>query len=566
MDYDFENDYLGYSDYAIEAIRNHTPITDLHLTSTGISDLTPLQELSDTLTELDLSNNNEIIDLTPLAKLQRLTEIDLSGTSVQDLSPLTSIKNLQRVYLDATPVTDLSPLAELPNLKALGIQRTAIPDLSPLANIKSLEAIYLARAARINLPPLKGLERLTNVELAHTGVANLSALEGAKSLESLDLSGCDMIADLAPLAGMKGLKHLHLDGTKFEGVPLEDVIAGNVSPAPQIERGAPLDRPHGPEQITDRLQREIANDDYTSLGAELEASGQAAFIAGTRFVLVQRDGEQHYSAAILDPNLSPAQSADKLFQRDGAAGISALKRAAEIAFDDQLANHATSPIRIDPENLRAAKRRNDETTIEKAANELESDGCTALNIRNELDGINEYWHVARDGQGGYHAARYDGYVEQCSFTNKQQAFQHICRQINLADPNVSIQTVNSDIMRSMMLGLIERHDPFAQSIEKPQGQAIPHAIVEKINGDTWRPGMPKAGWLVRYGISDAHGFMYQRCFADREGAEKFAAEKTTEAEKAAAKSPADIAMGKLFPKADAKAQEKGQGKTQGRSI
>ena len=45
--------------------------------------------------------------------------------------------------------------------------------------------------------------------------------------------------------------------------------------------------------------------------------------------------------------------------------------------------------------------------------------------------------------------------------------------------------------------------------------------IEQINGDNWRPGMPKAGFLVRYGINE-FGWMYCQTFATLEEAEAFA--------------------------------------------
>ena len=39
------------------------------------------------------------------------------------------------------------------------------------------------------------------------------------------------------------------------------------------------------------------------------------------------------------------------------------------------------------------------------------------------------------------------------------------------------------------------------------------AKIEQICMGNWRPGMPKEGWLVRYGISD-YGWKYMKCFSD----------------------------------------------------
>lgn len=50
------------------------------------------------------------------------------------------------------------------------------------------------------------------------------------------------------------------------------------------------------------------------------------------------------------------------------------------------------------------------------------------------------------------------------------------------------------------------------------------AMIEQICGSNWRPGMPKEGWLVRYGISD-YGWKYMKCFSDHNEAIHFYNEK-----------------------------------------
>jgi len=52
--------------------------------------------------------------------------------------------------------------------------------------------------------------------------------------------------------------------------------------------------------------------------------------------------------------------------------------------------------------------------------------------------------------------------------------------------------------------------------------------LEKINGDNKRPGMPEIGYLVRYDLSEYHGWMCMRCFDTLIEAEAFAAEKEAE--------------------------------------
>jgi hypothetical protein len=53
------------------------------------------------------------------------------------------------------------------------------------------------------------------------------------------------------------------------------------------------------------------------------------------------------------------------------------------------------------------------------------------------------------------------------------------------------------------------------------------AKIEQICVGNWRPGMPKEGWLVRYGISD-YGWKYMKCFSDYIEAVNFYNEKDKE--------------------------------------
>jgi NACHT domain len=83
----------------------------------AIRDLTPLANLTD-LQELDLSGT-QVVDAAPLANLTNLETLDLSGTQVADAAPLAKLTNLQWLYLSGTQVADAAPLANLTNLPRL---------------------------------------------------------------------------------------------------------------------------------------------------------------------------------------------------------------------------------------------------------------------------------------------------------------------------------------------------------------------------------------------------------------------------------------------------------------
>ena len=60
---------------------------------------------------------NQISDVSPLANLKNLTELNISSSYVSDVSPLTGLKNLTILNISSSYVSDVSPLTGLKNLK-----------------------------------------------------------------------------------------------------------------------------------------------------------------------------------------------------------------------------------------------------------------------------------------------------------------------------------------------------------------------------------------------------------------------------------------------------------------
>jgi len=88
------------------------------LYKTQSSDCATANERLLSLSQLTL-NEQQISDVTPLAGLQQLTALDLSGnTQLVDAAPLSGLERLKTLNIAGTKVTDLSPLA---GLKANGL-------------------------------------------------------------------------------------------------------------------------------------------------------------------------------------------------------------------------------------------------------------------------------------------------------------------------------------------------------------------------------------------------------------------------------------------------------------
>jgi internalin A len=154
-----------------------------------LDDLTILTELS-SLKCLwnDQDPTDKPVDLTPITALKNLEVIRLYGAPVSDLSPLAGLNKL--VHLDVSgsnSVRDISPLIGLDTLEELLVAGNPIGDIAPLAALAKLEVIDLSGTNVTDLRPLAGLENLTDLYLMNTGVENLTPLHSCKNLKTLDI-------------------------------------------------------------------------------------------------------------------------------------------------------------------------------------------------------------------------------------------------------------------------------------------------------------------------------------------------------------------------------------------
>ena len=178
----------------------------------GIQDLTGLQ-FATNLKRLNL-RNNQIFDLSPLAVLVLLHELELSSNAqieqFSDLSPLSGLINLKSLDFDSKNVSNLSPLSRLTKLEYLHFTDTNVSDFSPLAGLINLESLGFNRTPGISdISPLAGLVNLKFIGSWGHAISDLSPLAGLTKLERIDFCG-GSISDLTPLAGLTGVKELYL--------------------------------------------------------------------------------------------------------------------------------------------------------------------------------------------------------------------------------------------------------------------------------------------------------------------------------------------------------------------
>ncbi|MEL7036227.1 MAG: leucine-rich repeat domain-containing protein [Cyanobacteria bacterium J06592_8] len=123
------------------ASENLTNLAQLDLSTSQISDISPLQSLT-AITRLKLINN-QITDITPLKSLTNLTELNLSYNRVEDVTPLQSLKNLNLLNLSYNRVDDVTPLQALKKLNELNLNSNQVTDISSLQPLERLTYLYI---------------------------------------------------------------------------------------------------------------------------------------------------------------------------------------------------------------------------------------------------------------------------------------------------------------------------------------------------------------------------------------------------------------------------------------
>ncbi len=137
------------------------------------------------LTAINITDNSEIQDLSPLRKFIRLKELRFSNTKISDLEPLKDLTTLQLLQCSKSPIRNLTHISGLTNLEHLECENTAIEDLEPLAKLKKMKVLRIAGTPVSNLKDLDKLSEMEEIDISNTNVRFLKPLYELKNLKSL---------------------------------------------------------------------------------------------------------------------------------------------------------------------------------------------------------------------------------------------------------------------------------------------------------------------------------------------------------------------------------------------
>ncbi|WP_432408879.1 leucine-rich repeat domain-containing protein [Wukongibacter sp. M2B1] len=183
--------------------------------------------------------NNKPLNISSLANLHMLENIELTGCKVDDISWIEELKNLKTISLANNNIVDISPVAGLSNAEEINLEYNRIIDIYPIIDkkkLKRLDVSYndgLIIPIDFYLPNLEVLEwegndinnvtfnqkmlRLKKLNLSCNNLETIKGIENISNVEELDLDG-NNISDLDFLAGMVNLKVLSLNHNKIEDI------------------------------------------------------------------------------------------------------------------------------------------------------------------------------------------------------------------------------------------------------------------------------------------------------------------------------------------------------------
>lgn len=186
--------------------------------------LTP--EALSSLTELN-AQDGSIRSLKGVEYLTNLRELDLLWNDrIADVTPIANLTNLRNLNLGSNQIIDVTPIANLNNLESLWIWGNQIADVTPLANLTNLQYLHLQYNQIIDVTPLTNLTNLQWLTLDSNQIADINSLVNLANLRGLGLSN-NRIKDITPLVANTGLgegDRVHLENNPLSTQALTEQI------------------------------------------------------------------------------------------------------------------------------------------------------------------------------------------------------------------------------------------------------------------------------------------------------------------------------------------------------
>jgi internalin A len=215
---------------SFEGIPSLPNLKKVEINGAAPADFTPLVTALPALEEA-MFRNTIIKDLAPLAKLENLKDLRLSGSTVKDFSPLAGCPKLQKFYFGSTKESDYSTIGKLtqvremstemnkldniswveslPNLKILSVHAENVKDYSPIVK-SNVEQLTIWNMSDVDLGTLSGAGSLKLLKLQNlrkpVGFEALASLVNLDELTIIEMKDC--VIDLGFLSKLTELRKL----------------------------------------------------------------------------------------------------------------------------------------------------------------------------------------------------------------------------------------------------------------------------------------------------------------------------------------------------------------------
>ncbi len=194
---------------------NYLTIKDCGLTNEMLKEIDFTNK--DYLMHVDLGKNNELSDISKLSEIsETLTELEISRTAVKDFSSLKDCKVLTRIVANGNGIETLDSIKNN-TITDLEVKENAITDIKAVANFEYLRYFYGSKNKITDISALKDHQALYHVELNENQITDISALSNCPMLGELQISD-NQITSLDPLAECTQLKFLYANRNKLTSV------------------------------------------------------------------------------------------------------------------------------------------------------------------------------------------------------------------------------------------------------------------------------------------------------------------------------------------------------------
>jgi len=192
----------------------HLNLQTLTLQNLIIVNLEPVGEIH-TLMDLRIIST-PVADLSPLVGLPALLYLTINR-SVEDISTLAGISSLRNVNLDENLISDLSALQSAIDITRISVNYNRLENLNGLESLVNLTNVSASNNQISDISALSELEKLTVVDINDNSVSDISALYTVSTLREFYAAN-NNLDDLTPLTGSRALTTLNINGNNVQNL------------------------------------------------------------------------------------------------------------------------------------------------------------------------------------------------------------------------------------------------------------------------------------------------------------------------------------------------------------